>query len=225
MDRINLFLAGDSTMSHYEASRAPQMGWGQVVDYYFTDQVLISNEAASGRSTKTFIEEGRLERINQKIGPGDYLFIQFGHNDSKLHSERYTEPFTTYKENLTKFYRTAKEKNAFPVLLTPVQRRNFTPDGEIIDKHGDYPMAMRALAEELDVPLIDMTEKSTTLLEEIGDEPSKRLFMWLKPGEYSYYPEGEKDNTHFTEYGAKQIAKLVIEGIKELNLPIAKYIK
>lgn len=225
MSSINLFLAGDSTMSSYDATRFPQMGWGQVLHYYFTEQVNVRNEAMPGRSTKTFIEEGRLERIRQLIEPGDFLFIQFGHNDSKMDSDRYTDPFTTYKGNLVKFIRSARDKGAFPVLLTPVQRRNFTSDGKVMDKHGDYPVAMRELAEELKVPLIDMTVKSTLLLEEIGVERSKKLYMWLKPGESKNYPDGEQDNTHFTEYGANQIAQLVIEGMKEIKLSIVEFIK
>lgn len=225
MKRVNFYLAGDSTMSNYEASRLPQMGWGQVFYHYFTEQVKVWNEAASGRSTKTFIEEGRLRKISERIGPNDYLFIQFGHNDSKKNSERYTNPFTTYKDNLRQFIKVALDKKAYPILLTPVQRRNFTDNGEVIDKHGDYPVAMRELALEMDVPLLDITRESTSLFEEIGDEASKKLFMWLEPGKYAYYPDGEQDNTHFTGYGANQIAGLVTEGIKELKLPIAKYIK
>ncbi|BAC14040.1 rhamnogalacturonan acetylesterase [Oceanobacillus iheyensis] len=224
MNHINLFLAGDSTMATYDVNRAPQMGWGQVLDQYFNEKIKIWNEAVPGRSTKTFIQEGRQKRICQLIKPGDYLFVQFGHNDSKADSDRYTEPFTTYKQNLEIFISNARSKGAFPVLLTPVQRRNFTIKGKILDKHGSYPVAMRELAMELAVPLIDITEKSTILLENIGPELSKKLYMWLKRGDYSNYPEGMEDNTHFTELGANTIAQLVIEGINDLRLPLAKFI-
>lgn len=225
MDRVNFYLAGDSTMSNYADSRAPRMGWGQVFHHYFTDRVKIWNEAASGRSSKTFIEEGRLDKIKNSMGQNDYLFIQFGHNDSKRNSERYTEPFTTYKANLKKFIMAALEKRAHPILITPVQRRNFTDSGKVIDKHGDYPAAMRELALELNVPLLDITRESTRLLEKLGVEASKDLFMWLKPGKYAYYPDGEQDNTHFTEYGAYQIAGLIVEEIRQLNLEITEYIR
>ncbi|WP_017797195.1 rhamnogalacturonan acetylesterase [Oceanobacillus kimchii] len=225
MNQINLFLAGDSTMATYDVKRAPQMGWGQVLDQYFNEQVKVWNEAMPGRSTKTFIQEGRQKRIYQLIRPGDYLFVQFGHNDSKVDSNRYTEPFTTYKENLGIFISNARDKGAFPVLLTPVQRRNFSINGKIVDKHGNYPLAMRDLAIELAVPLIDITKRSTIMLENIGPELSKHLYMWIKTGDYKYYPDGKEDNTHFTELGANKIAQLVIEGIKDLRLPIAKFIK
>lgn len=225
MKQINVFLAGDSTMATYNVIRAPQMGWGQVLDQYFTEQVKVWNEAMPGRSTKTFIQEGRQKRIHQLLRPDDYLFVQFGHNDSKVDSNRYTEPFTTYKENLEIFISNARDKGALPVLLTPVQRRNFTIKGRIVDKNGNYPIAMRDLAMELEVPLIDITERSTIMLENIGPELSKHLFMWIKPGDYKYYPDGKEDNTHFTELGANKIAQLVIEGIKDLQLPIANFIK
>ena len=119
----------------------------------------------------------------------------------------------------------ALEKRAHPILITPVQRRNFTDSGKVIDKHGDYPAAMRELALELNVPLLDITRESTRLLEKLGVEASKDLFMWLKPGKYAYYPDGEQDNTHFTEYGAYQIAGLIVEEIRQLNLEITEYIR
>lgn len=222
---MNLFLAGDSTMSYYPKERFPRTGWGQVFQDYFNDNVMVINDGASGRSTRTFIEEERLNKIDGQLGAGDYLFIQFGHNDAKVNSERYTEPHTTYKQNLTKFVEIAWKRKAHPVLVTPVQRRNFNADGTVLDSHDQYAVAMRDLAEELDVPLLDITKSSTALFEEIGDENSKKLFMWIEPNQYAYYPEGEKDNTHFSLEGAKEIARLVIEAIKEQQLPLRHYLK
>ncbi|WP_162880797.1 glycosyl hydrolase family 28 protein [Paraliobacillus sediminis] len=222
---MNVFLAGDSTMSYYPKERFPRTGWGQVFQDYFNDDVMVINEGASGRSTRTFIEEERLNKIDGQIRVGDYLFIQFGHNDAKVNSERYTEPHTTYKQNLTKFVEVAWKRQAYPVLVTPVQRRNFNADGTVLDSHDQYAVAIRELAEELDVPLLDITKSSTVLLEEIGDENSKKLFMWIEPNQYEYYPEGEKDNTHFSLEGAKEIARLVIEAIKQKQLPLCHYLK
>lgn len=225
MEKIHVYLAGDSTMSDYEPERYPRTGWGQVFQKYFSDNITVFNHATSGRSTKSFIEENRLKQIDDQIRPNDYLFIQFGHNDSKEDEERHTDPFTTYKKNLTTFVETARNKQAHPVLLTSVQRRNFSSDGTVIDTHKDYPVAMRELASELDVPLIDITKTSTDLLQQIGEEPSKRLFMWIEPGQYDFYPEGEQDNTHFSIEGAEEIAKLVVEGMKAIDLPLVTYLK
>lgn len=222
---MNIFLAGDSTMSYYPKERFPRTGWGQVFQDYFNDDVMVINDGASGRSTRTFIEEERLNKIDGQIRAGDYLFIQFGHNDAKVNSERYTEPHTTYKQNLTKFVEVAWKRQAYPVLVTPVQRRNFNADGTVLDSHDQYATAMRELAEELDVALLDITKSSTALLEEIGDENSKKLFMWIESNHYEYYPEGEKDNTHFSLEGAKEVAHLVIEAIKEKQLPLCHYLK
>ncbi|WP_117149264.1 MULTISPECIES: glycosyl hydrolase family 28 protein [Paraliobacillus] len=222
---MNVFLAGDSTMSYYPVERYPRTGWGQVFQDYFNDDVMVINDGASGRSTRTFIDEERLDKIDGQLRAGDYLFIQFGHNDAKANSERYTEPQTTYKQNLTKFVEVAWKRQANPILLTPVQRRNFYADGTVLDSHDQYAIAIRELAEELDVPLLDITRSSTELLEKIGDEKSKKLFMWIEPNQYEYYPDGEKDNTHFSREGAKEIAKLVIEAIKQQQLPLCHYLK
>lgn len=169
---------------------------------FLSDGVLIRNEAASGRSSKSFIEEGRLERIMTQIRSGDYLFVQFGHNDQKP-DDRYTEPFTTYKQHLRRYIDDARLKKANPVLITPVQRRSFESDGRFKNTHGDYPDAMIQLAEELRVPLIDLASKSRQLLESLGPEASKKLFLWLEPGEHPNYPDGARDDTHFLRFRCK----------------------
>lgn len=217
-----VFLAGDSTMSNYESDVAPRAGWGQVLEGFLKPGYQVVNEAASGRSSKSFINEGRLKPIAEQICAGDYLLIQFGHNDEKPDEERATEPYTTYKEHLMQYIETARVKEAYPVLITPVQRRKYeeSGSGKLKDTHGEYPIAMKQLAEEAGVPLIDLGEKSKALLESMDPEEAKKLFLWFEPGELPNYPEGAQDDTHFSEYGAKAIAKLVVEGIRELGLPL-----
>lgn len=216
---MQLFLAGDSTVSNYDASSAPRAGWGQKIGELLNPGILVRNEAVSGRSSKSFVEEGRLQRILEYIRSGDYLFVQFGHNDQKP-DERYTDPYGTYQAYLRRYIDSARLKNAHPVLITPVQRRSFDSEGRLRNTHGDYPDAVRQLADELHVPLIDLTETSGRLLQSMGAESAKKLFLWLKPGEHPNYPDGVEDNTHFCEYGAGEIAGLVAEGMREAGLPL-----
>lgn len=217
MKDIQLFLAGDSTVSEYGASAAPRAGWGQRIGECLKTDMVVRNEAASGRSSKSFIEEGRLERILEQIQCGDYLFVQFGHNDQKP-DERRTEPYGTFQQYLRRYVDSARQKKAIPALITPVQRRSFDTQGRLKHTHGDYPDAMRQLAAELQVPLIDLTLKSGRLLQSLRPEASKKLFLWLEPGEHPNYPDGAEDNTHFCEYGAGEIAKLVVQGAREAGL-------
>ncbi|TMV47434.1 rhamnogalacturonan acetylesterase [Paenibacillus mesophilus] len=225
MPPLTLYLAGDSTVASYLDKRAPLAGWGQFIGTHFTDRVTVVNAAESGRSSKSFIDEGRLQKIKEEIRKGDYLFIQFGHNDEKTDQERHTDPYTTYKSYLKQYVEAAREKGAFPVLITPMNRRNFNPNGTLAMTHGAYPAAMIQLGKELQVPVIDLHTSSKKLLEQLGDEPSKKLFLWLEPGENANYPEGSKDNTHFNENGASEMAGLVVQGIREAKLPLLDYIK
>jgi lysophospholipase L1-like esterase len=216
---ITIYLAGDSTVSDYDGKAAPRAGWGQVLGGFFDDKVIVENEASSGRSSKSFIDEGRLDAILKQIEKGDYLFIQFGHNDQKIEDpSRYTEPYTTYKSHLKQYIDGARAKKAVPVLITPVERRRFTAEGIARDSHGEYPKAMMELAEEENVPLIDLTAKSKALFQELGPEGTKDVFLWLEEGEHVNYPQGMEDNTHFQEDGAGRIAGLVIEEMRELKL-------
>jgi len=214
-----IFLAGDSTVTDQVSGQYPCTGWGQVLPLFFHDGIAVANHARSGRSTKSFIAEGRLENIWRQIRPGDYLLIQFGHNDQKT-DERGTDPFTTYQDNLKVYLEGAKKVGAAPVLITPVQRRHFNDDGQLIDTHGPYLEAMKQVAEEEQVPLIDLAAKSKRLIEQLGDEESKRLFMRISPGEYEHYPNGLQDDTHFQERGAIRIAELVAEEIREKNIHV-----
>lgn len=218
---ITVFLAGDSTVSDYTQEKAPMMGWGQRLGDLFGEGVAIHNAAKGGRSSKSFIDEERLAAIASEIGPGDYLLIQFGHNDEKKDAARHTEPYGSYQQYLRQYIQVARDAGATPVLVTSTERRQFEADGRLKDTHGEYPAAMADLAKQEQVVLIDLRAKSRALLESLGDEPSKRLFVWLAPGEHPNYPDGASDNTHFSEYGAEAMAKLVAEGLRETGLPLA----
>lgn len=223
--QITIFIAGDSTASTYPENRAPRAGWGQVFGQFFNEPVRVQNAAVSGRSSKSFIDEGLLNGIWDQIQPGDYLFIQFGHNDEKNEDPlRYTDPATTFRTYLTQYIEGARRKGATPILLTPVNRRKFDA-GTLVLTHGAYVPAIIELASELQVPLIDMCAKSQVLFEQLGEEGAKTVFLWLQPGDSPNYPQGESDNTHFSVTGAYAIAKLVVQGIRELNLPLAAYLK
>lgn len=224
MENIQIFFAGDSTVCDYNASRAPRMGWGQAFKHYVKDPVIVRNYAASGRSSKSFIAENRLEKISREIRENDYLIIQFGHNDAKKDEDRFTDPFTTFQSNLKQYIDVAHKKSAHPILCTPVQRRSFDGDGQFQETHGDYPEAIRKLAKELAIPLIDLTKETRNLYEQLGAEETKKLFLWFEPGEEANYPEGARDDTHFSAEGAHEIAKIVLQAIQSLDLPLARFL-
>jgi lysophospholipase L1-like esterase len=219
--QVQLFLAGDSTVASCPEHEAPMAGWGQVFQSFFSNDVIVQNMAMGGRSSNSFIEEGRLTDILGKIKQDDYLLIQFGHNDQKSYG---TQPFSTYQSYLTQYITGAREAGAIPVLITPVHRRKFGEDGKLQNTLGDYPKAMAELAERFEVPLIDLWSKTKILYESLGPEDSKSLFVWFKAGEHLNYPQGIQDDTHFCEAGAYEVGELVIEGIKELDLPLAVHI-
>ncbi|SDO32360.1 rhamnogalacturonan acetylesterase [Halobacillus aidingensis] len=225
MKQPTIFLTGDSTMADYPPSSHPQMGWGQKLPSYFTDEVTIMNKAVNGRSSKSFLSEGRLQEINASLTEGDYLFIQFGHNDSKPDEHRQTDPYTTYQENLKTYIEAARSKGATPVLLTPIQRRKFLDEHTLEPTHGHFSEAMREVADSHSVMLIDMTTQTTTLLLELGPERSKELFMWLSPGYSLNFPEGARDDTHLNESGAQKVAGLVCESLVEQNSPLKQWIR
>lgn len=225
-NRITVYLAGDSTVSNYPSKAAPRAGWGQVFNRLFDDKIVVKNEASSGRSSKSFIDEGRLESILNQIDKGDYLFIQFGHNDERIKDpSRFTKPYSTYKRYLKQYIEGARAKQAIPVLVTPVERRCFTKEGIACDSHGEYPAAMKELGLEENVPVIDLTVKSKALFQGLGPGRTKDVFLWLSAGENVNYPKGIQDNTHFQEAGAGEIARLVLEGIEECKLvPLRNHI-
>ncbi|UQZ32688.1 GDSL family lipase [Paenibacillus sp. PK3_47] len=217
-EQITLFLAGDSTVTDSSEDGFPFCGWGQMLPSFFKHDVAVANHAQGGRSSKSFIAEGRLDAIMEELKEGDYLFIQFGHNDQKTDEARHTDPSTTYPEYLLKYIEAARSRNATPVLITSVHRRYFDAAGKLKDTHGAYLEAVRKLAEEEGVTLIDLAEKSRRLFEELGPEGTKSVFLWGAPGEWMNLSGGVQDNTHFQERGGLRIAELVVEGIRENHL-------
>ena len=225
-DTPTIYLIGDSTMSDKPLSDNPERGWGMVFPYFFRSDLKIENHAWNGRSTKSFLSEGRWQVILDKLKSGDYVFIQFGHNDQKESDpNRFAPPHTLYKENLERYVKETREKGAVPVLLTPVMRRRFDDEGKFYDTHGEYPDVVREVAKKMDVKLIDVHQKSRELIVKYGEDKSKELFLWIKPGEYDSLPEGREDNTHFSIKGAYLVASMVIEGIKDLQLPLVKWME
>ena len=211
-------------MSIKEVRAYPETGWGMPFVYFFDSTVTIENRARNGRSTRTFITENRWQEVIDQATEGDYIFIQFGHNDEvKEKVGSYTTPLE-YTTNLTRFVSEARNKKAIPVLLTPVSRRNFDSAGRIKETHLEYSGIVRNLAKELGVALIDHDKRSQELLQQFGPEASKLLFLHVEPGEHPNYPEGKVDNTHFNELGARKMAELVLAEIRSLNLELAERI-
>jgi lysophospholipase L1-like esterase len=222
--KIKIFLAGDSTIAIKEIKAYPETGWGMPFVHFWDSTVIVVNKAKNGRSTKTFLSEGLWKSIYDEAGEGDYIFIQFGHNDESVEKkERYSTP-DTFKMNLNRFIKEAREKKAIPVLLTPVSRRKFDKDGNILQTHEIYSALVREVAKEQQVSFIDLDEKSLALYKKFGEEHSKLLFLQLQPGEHPNYPEGKNDNTHFNELGARLIAEIVLKEIKDLKLELVERI-
>lgn len=214
-----IFWAADSTVQTNNITTYPQTGIGQVFSLYIKEEYAVENHAKNGRSTKSFMDEGRLAVIDEKISEGDFLFIQFGHNDEKIEDPtRYTEPFSSYKNNLKTFIDVARKHGAHPVLITPLERRCFGEDGRLsAGAHGDYVAAMKQTAEEMQVPLVDLYTMSRVALEEAGEVETIKWYMNLKPGKYANCPEGKIDNTHLKYKGAVIYAGLIAEGLKKLG--------
>ncbi|KYG29329.1 rhamnogalacturonan acetylesterase [Alkalihalobacillus trypoxylicola] len=209
-----IYLAGDSTVTDQPAGQYPYYGWGQSLSSFLNQNVAVSNHAHSGRSTKSFMTERRLERILNQIKKGDFLFIQFAHNDEK-DNEGGTLADSTYRDYLKKYIDSAKEKGAMPVLITPMHRRQFDENGKIINTHQKYIEAMKQVALQNGVICLDLAAESKDLFERLGKQETKKLFMWSKPGEYELHPNGTEDNTHFTEMGASEIAALVVSQMRQ----------
>lgn len=209
------YLIGDSTVCTYSSTYAPRTGWGQVLPSYVKSTLAISNKALSGRSSKSFYDEGAWAPIYSALKTGDYVFIQFGHNDEKTaDATRYTDPYTTYQQYLSIYIANAKAKGAIPILVTPVERNNWS-NGAVKASHGNYPAAMRQLASAKGVALIDLTASSTAKYTSLGQTYTTwSVFMNLTAGQYANYPSGNTDNTHFQQNGAKIIAQLVTSSIK-----------
>jgi lysophospholipase L1-like esterase len=220
-----VFMIGDSTMANKPLD-LPERGWGMVLGQFFVDPAMVHNHAVNGRSTKSFIDEGRWDKVLAELKAGDFVIIQFGHNDEKVENPKVgTDAATTFRDNLRRFVRETRAKNATPILATPVCRRKFDATGKLVPTHGAYPDALRAVAKEEKVPLLELEKATAKWLQETGDEPSRKFFMWIEPGKYEKIPDGRKDDTHFVEAGATHVAGLAVAQMRELKLPLVKWLK
>ena len=179
----------------------------------------VENHAKNGRSTKSFMDEGRLQAIEECIGEGDFLFIQFGHNDEKSQDPaRYTEPFSSYMKNLEIFINAARQKGAYPVLITPLERRCFVDEKCLgVGEHSDYVSAMKLTAEKQEVPLVDLYTMSRTALKRAGEPGSRRWYMYFDGGEYPQHPEESRDNTHLRYDGAVCFGAMIAKGLQKIG--------
>lgn len=219
---ITIFLCGNSTV--VDQDNEPWASWGQIIPSFFNDNISIANYAESGESANTFIAAGRFKKILSVIKPGDYVFIEFGHNDQKQKGKD-KGPYLHYYNSLKQMVTDTRDRGAFAVLVTPTQRRSFNDQGKITDTHGEYPDAMRKLSVDMNVPLIDLHSKTRTLYEALGVENSKNAFVHYPANTFTNQTKALEDNTHFNPYGATQVSKCIIEGIIELNLPIVKNLR
>ena len=233
---VTVFMIGDSTMANKDTTGGKQeRGWGMMLQQYFKSGVVVDNHAVNGRSSKSFIDEGRWDVVLSKMKPGDYVIIQFGHNDEKPAADRHTDPGTTFDANLRRFVLESRARGGIPILCNAVVRRNFyrqvdsSVDDEslrnttfedekvnsdtLIDTHGAYLLSPRNVARELGVPFIDANRVTHDLEQGMGIEGSRRLHMWFRPGEHPSVPKGRKDNTHYNVYGATVVAGLLAEEI------------
>lgn len=219
---IHVFTIGDSTMANKSDEVYPETGWGQVLPQFFDTQVKIHNHAVNGRSSKSFISEGRWQPVLDSLQKGDYVFIQFGHNDQKEKSpERYTKPFGEYTDNLKKYVSETRDKGAIPVLFTPIVRRKFE-NGKLVDTHTDYPVAVRKLAKKMKVALIDMQQLTEEKVNSLGEEKSQSIYLWTDANKR--FPNGRQDNTHLCTQGARCYASLALQALKKLPVELAKHV-
>ena len=221
----NIWLIGDSTMAWKKPQNEPESGWGEGLKHFINSRAIVHNHAASGRSSKSFVDEKRWQAVLDSIQPGDYVVIQFGHNDEKPAASLHTDPFTTYKEYLKKFVDETRSKKGIPIICSSIIRRHFDSTGNLKNTHGDYIEASRQIAAETKTIFIDMEARSRKLVTEMGSEKSKSLFLFCKPGEYSTRPNGVQDSTHLNHYGAKVIASLFVDGLKEQKIKLARFAK
>lgn len=222
---VKVFLIGDSTCATKKLDHEnPERGWGQLFAPLFGEGVVIENHATNGRSTKSFRDEGRWSTVCERLRTGDYVFIQFGHNDAKIaDSTRYSSP-ETYADNLRRYIRETKRKGAVPVLLTPIVRRHFI-DGVLTPTHGAYPDAMRRVARDEGVTLIDMEPATRDWVASLGDSASRACYMWVAPGTCPLYPDGRHDDTHLNVLGARTVARMVADSVRNRLPELGAHLK
>ena len=242
-----IFVIGDSTAANKDTTGGKvERGWGMMLQNCFdADYIVVDNHAVNGRSSKSFLDEGRWDKVLSKIRPGDYVIIQFGHNDEKAQPERHTDPGSTFDDNLARYVRETREHGGIPVLMNPVVRRNFLvkapviaddeqlrtstfSDGvkmvegdTLIDTHGLYRVAPRNVARLMNCHFIDANQITHDLEQGLGREASKKLHMWFRPGEEPSVPQGKQDNTHYNIYGAQVVADLLADALCE-EIPLLK---
>lgn len=217
-----IFLCGDSTV--VDQDNEPWASWGQMITRFFDAGVSFANYAESGECANTFIAAGRLKKALSQMKAGDYIFMEFSHNDQKQRGPG-KGAFYSFMTSLKTFIDEAHARGAHPVLVTPTQRRSFDEKGKIRDTHADFPDAIRWLAAKENIPLIDLHQMTRTLYEAMGVEPSKKAFVHYPAGSYPGQNRPMADNTHFNPYGAYQIAKCIIEGMKKIDLPILEHLR
>lgn len=232
-------MIGDSTMANKSLRNGNlERGWGQMLPGFLTDDVRVDNHAMNGRSSLSFINEGRWDTVLSKLKSGDYVFIQFGHNDEKPAEKLHTVPGSTFDGNLRRFVRETREKGAHPVLFNSIVRRNFPPEGAtenkgsyevegntLVDTHGEYLESPRRVAKEMNVPFVDLNKLTHDLVVGMGVEKSKSLFMWVPAGKYDFCPQGKIDNTHLNIYGGKVVAGIAMEAVAKVVSELAPYVR
>ncbi|RMZ60175.1 rhamnogalacturonan acetylesterase [Chryseobacterium nematophagum] len=222
-----LFLIGDSTMANKEnPDKNPEHGWGQILPQLLTTEIAIQNHATNGRSSKSFRAEGRWDKVMKQLKKGDFVIIQFGHNDQKVNdSTRFTNPYTQYRANLERYVNETRAKGATPILMSSIVRRNFNENGVLIDTHKEYPLVVRMVANDLKAAFVDMQLLTEQLEISYGPENSKKLHLHYKKQEIPYYPEGKDDDTHLSKLGAESIAKLAVNSLKNMKTGLESFIK
>jgi len=224
-EKVNIWMIGDSTMASKKPERAPESGWGVAMSEFVKSNALVRNHAASGRSTKSFIDEKRWKAVYDSIRPGDYVIIEFGHNDEKPDSTLHTDPYTTYQQNLKRFVDETRSKGGIPIICSSIVRRHFDGKGNLLNSHGEYINAARLIAEQTHTSYVDMEALTRQVVSKMGPEASKSLYTFCKPGEYKGRRNGVQDSTHLNFDGARRVAGLFVNETKRMKLPISKSLK
>lgn len=221
-----IFMIGDSTMSTKKLDgENPERGWGHVLPGFLTEDIIVDNHAQNGRSSKSFLAEGRWEPVLEKIQPGDFVFIQFGHNDEPGKGDRTTTPGGDFDDNLRKYVNEARQRGAKPLLFTPIVRRIFLNDSTLEDRHKDYTEAIKRVARELSVPCVDMNKLSDEFITNLGPEESKAYYMHVAKGTCAAHPEGKQDDTHLNARGARAMASMAIDAAAAALIELKPYVR
>ncbi len=219
-----LFLIGGSTMATFPDTR-PVVGWGQILPQHFKDPSRVDNRAKSGRSTKSFIDQGLWDQVLADLRAGDFLIMCWGTNDSASDPARRTEPRKDFQGNLERMIRECRAKGAMPIIATSVARRMWSEQGDFVEPPSEYVVVSREVAAREGVPLIELRGRTVELERSLGVEGSRALHLYLEPGQYASYPNGSKDNTHYNRHGATRVSELAVQEIRRLQLPFVDWLK